>query len=609
MPSWVRLVLSTIACLLNLIAIEDGSVYAHPNHNLDYEVHESTVYEKDDVDHQRRRMYTRDPVRKVSAQPKHSATSYDLPTLIKCPVEIEQAYRAPPKLPKGSMGKEWCEMKKRTAGIILGKSWGTLTRQEQKIWDTSKCNEWIKLSKIQTCNQRFGWEFFKRWRAVNTKIIEPASTRAKNDSNVACIEELKTSTLCRMENVEIDYSRMKTGLSMRNFKPGFVQTFGKMVYKNFQEKKNFPPFEILGKLHRSGERAIHDTKEHMCDIIESRPTFIMSNDDIYNIGHYFNDIMAVWASSVLAGVDTRHSVLINIDGVRAKGPGGGIPHKLMNNSNPDEHGPYRAYYDSWFQEQLRGIELQKKKICYRELYFQSLPGIAWFWGDWGQETQCSKQAASPLYQSFSLFLRRRWIEEFGQNSLPSPSIKADIVHIVIELRSINKNKKILKESTSRHIKNHIELKNALEKLPNVRITVQDFALLPFPEQVALSHSAGVFVSMHGAGTTHIFHMAVGKPNCCGLVELFPDTSIEFHAAHGYSNLARHLGLHHTRYISPEGSTTKDGTDVEIDAVVDRVRRIADRVRSKPSCLHDVRDTRNPNEANALNTEEEWLQWN
>ena len=53
---------------------------------------------------------------------------------------------------------------------------------------------------------------------------------------------------------------------------------------------------------------------------------------------------------------------------------------------------------------------------------------------------------------------------------------------------------------------------------------------------------------------------------------FPDISIEFHAAHGYSNLARHLGLHHTRYISPEGSTTKDGTDVEIDAVVDRVRR-------------------------------------
>jgi hypothetical protein len=67
--------------------------------------------------------------------------------------------------------------------------------------------------------------------------------------------------------------------------------------------------------------------------------------------------------------------------------------------------------------------------------------------------------------------------------------------------------------------------------------------------VALSHSAGVVVSMHGAGTTHIFHAALGQPNCCALVELFPDTSIELHAAQGYGNLARMLGFHHWRHVA------------------------------------------------------------
>jgi hypothetical protein len=68
-------------------------------------------------------------------------------------------------------------------------------------------------------------------------------------------------------------------------------------------------------------------------------------------------------------------------------------------------------------------------------------------------------------------------------------------------------------------------------------------------QVALSHSAGVFISMHGAGTTHIFHAALGQPNCCALVELFPDTTVELHAAQGYGNLARMLGFHHWRNVA------------------------------------------------------------
>ena len=64
----------------------------------------------------------------------------------------------------------------------------------------------------------------------------------------------------------------------------------------------------------------------------------------------------------------------------------------------------------------------------------------------------------------------------------------------------------------------------------VTITAQDFAVLSFQEQVRLSHSASVLLSMHGAGTTHIFHMALGQVSCCALVEMFPDSTIEFQSA-------------------------------------------------------------------------------
>ena len=55
--------------------------------------------------------------------------------------------------------------------------------------------------------------------------------------------------------------------------------------------------------------------------------------------------------------------------------------------------------------------------------------------------------------------------------------------------------------------------------------------------------------MHGAGTTHIFHSAIGQPNCCALIELFPDPTIELHTAQGYGNLARQLGFYHYRNVA------------------------------------------------------------
>jgi hypothetical protein len=159
------------------------------------------------------------------------------------------------------------------------------------------------------------------------------------------------------------------------------------------------------------------------------------------------------------------------------------------------------------------------------------------------------QASSPLYQTFNLFLRKKWLEKYGQDSLfnndelnnnnnnknnnnykinnninvnnndnnnNNNNINENInnknntkpIHIVIEVRKINK-KKLNNHSSARHIINLKNLIKTLKTIENVKVTAQDFAVLSFENQVKLSFNAQIFLSMHGAGTTHIFHMNIG----------------------------------------------------------------------------------------------------
>lgn len=490
---------------------------------------------------------------------------------------------------EASTSLEWCRAKHKMYSVKLGRSWGSLPKQMQKAWEKYNCNEIIALGSIQSCDQRWGWKSFDLWRNNSKEVVTP---NKPTDSRVKCIENIKTNTYCHNHRVVIDFSKMSHQDKTRKFGTGFYTTYGRRAPRT----GNKP--ELMGKLNVDASRVespegvgVDDPSLHYnesrCDIVENRPTFITSNDDIFNLGHYINDVVSVWSMVVLANQDSKKSLLINIDGVRKGGPAGGNPHRLMRANNPDLLGPYIGYYNSWFNEVKKGVDYKGRKVCFEDLYIQPFPGVAWFWNDWGLENGCSMTASSPLYQSFNHHFKHRWLAANGPQSLPEPD--TDKVHIVIEVREIDMKKKN-NHSSARHIRNLQELIAALSQIAGVRVTAQNFAKLSFEKQVSLSHSAGIFMSMHGAGTTHIFHAALGSPNCCGLIELFPDTSIEFHAAYGYGNLARMHGLHHTRIVAEDDSTTAAGTLVNIPKIVESVREMVVKVRKEPTCLHDVKDT-------------------
>eukprot|EP01041_Mallomonas_annulata_P006895 gene6895-13990_t len=515
---------------------------------------------------------------------KHSTHIHQLQT---CAASVAVGYNTPSSASDAN-DADWCKQTKQEYGVQIGRSWGRLSGIQRESWETRRCNEIISSGGILACNDRWGWGMFDAWiRTAKPSII--------GQSTMSCAENRLTSTYCKLTNVVIDYSKASIHDKTRSFSPGFLTTYG--VRTGHTSPAPGHKHVALSQTERV---------DMQCDETEDRPVFFISHDDIFNIGHHINDVVAVWTMVVLSGRNFSDSLLVNMDGLREGGPAGGPSHRLMLANDPDAWGPYIGYYNSWFGNQKRergspgspergqglkrAVEYKQKRVCYSEAYFQPYPGIGWFWNNWGHVDECSVQASSPLYQSFNVFMRQRWEEFYGPGSLPLPPI--DHVKIVIEARSINR-AKTNNHSTARYIRNLSALLAALKTIPGVVVIIQDFAKLEFKDQVALAHSTGVLLSMHGAGTTHLFHMAVGTPNCCALVELQPEKSIGFQSAVGFGNLARMHGLHYSRYDATDGRTTNEGTNVDVDKIRELVVKAVDAVRNKPTCVFAVKDTSRP----------------
>jgi hypothetical protein len=334
-----------------------------------------------------------------------------------CPASYAERYKSSSSSSSSAQDLKWCQDTRDTYNVVIGLSWGGLLGPKRKEWDTRGCNDLLKLGKLQTCDERYGWKFCTDW-------MKNLQTIVSGTSEVKCATNLKATVYCRSKDVVIDFSKAKPSGLSRSFSRGFLQTYGTRT----KGKGGLP--EVPGLQH------IDDANADMhCDEVEERPTFVLSNDDIGNLGHYINDVMMIWNMVVLANCNFHDSVLLNIDGIRAGGPAGGAAHRLMDPSDPDKHGPYADYFRSWFQELRRGVDYDKRRVCFKEIYFQPLPGVPWFWNDWGIVNQCSMESSSPLYQSFNLMLRHKWLSLHGPQSLPMPD--QDRVHIVIEVRKIN----------------------------------------------------------------------------------------------------------------------------------------------------------------------------
>ena len=100
------------------------------------------------------------------------------------------------------------------------------------------------------------------------------------------------------------------------------------------------------------------------------------------------------------------------------------------------------------------------------------------------------------------------------------------------------------------------------------------------------NSTDLLVAMHGAGVSHLAHLPLGDPNCCGVIEIFPAS--EWTPARGYGNMARRLGFHHDRLdFKSTDMSCKKPSDVPTSKLKEIVAKMMVKLHSSPSCILPV----------------------
>jgi len=132
---------------------------------------------------------------------------------------------------------------------------------------------------------------------------------------------------------------------------------------------------------------------------------------------------------------------------------------------------------------------------------------------------------------------------------------------------------------ARYFSNLQEVLSTLYSIPHTQVITADFDNISVVDQVALSSSVDLLIGFHGAGITHMFHMDPLREKCCGVLELFPQSSgchrhnrfvCVYHKRVGHGNMARHLGFRYSAYKAPNGSYSENGTKVETEKLKETV---------------------------------------
>lgn len=131
-------------------------------------------------------------VQKESEKGQKQAVSILNKSLL-CPADMVARYDQVPNGQQGARSDlEWCRRMVSQHRVSIGRSWGTLGRQEKLLWDQKKCNELVSLGKVQTCDERWGFKWFQNWASKKYESFY-------GGSNVTCIADLKTTTYCQVK--------------------------------------------------------------------------------------------------------------------------------------------------------------------------------------------------------------------------------------------------------------------------------------------------------------------------------------------------------------------------------------------------------------------------
>jgi len=466
----------------------------------------------------------------------------------------------------GQADVEWCKwaISSTGGGVIVGKSWGNLKREDQLKFDVLNCNA-VNAGKNPSCDDSWGDIHISNWRK---NALPQYNCDADKPSKIHCSANENADKYCILENMQFDFSKMRKyergdGQSpSKHFDAGFLSTECSASPK---APDGFPFSHLYTP----------QVSKKQCDYVHNGTLLVFSHDDLRNVGHTLNDIMNVWVMMWMDGLarDSHSLNLLNIDSF-----------KLGHNWD-DQPNAFFLPYKRNMHSILKGIDFNRDTLCVQRLILQPLPPKFFVWESWVKDQPCSFIGPSTLFQRWNFHVRHSY-----KLLLPQAQMLANKrFQVLLIVRNVKTNLWGASQ-TSRNFLNvdaiQASLNTTMRQLesvtgPNVLI-VKDLSTLEMYEQVKLISESSILVGMHGAGMASSMHMSIGTKHCCGALEIYPFG--EHTPIRGHGNMARKMGIHYDRVDIRAEDSRSEGAVVPVQELSKTLINMVQGLQAKPTCV-------------------------
>jgi hypothetical protein len=481
--------------------------------------------------------------------------------------------------------QDWCTWALSPTGgkVQVGITWGTLenNREYRDKYEDFNCNAYAK-GLNPSCDDDWGDSHLLRWTKNEVDSVKCGTDRK---SKFVCYESDDKAKFCYIENVMVDFSKMKDQPrgADQTMSRGFDKGFLSIDCSNDDNKGEYFTWNRMLSTNKANIKSSSLSKP--CDYLLNGTTIVYSHDDIRNVGHTINDIMNVWMMMWLSGI-SRYSEsmsLLNIDSFN----------NGHNFHDDPKFSPFYLTYQKTFSHMLAGAAFKGKTVCLQRAIFQPHDRKAFVWDSWFKDSSCSLLGPSPLFQRWNLAVRSQYgllkTEELDEN------VSKEIRILIINRKAYTN--RWGNERTSRNFINIDEIVNKLQE--NVKFPAEIYTKYPlltikvlavsleqysFEEQITLISTATMLIGTHGAGLALGMHMSIGHLFCCGVLEIFPTG--EFKPIRGHGNMFRRMGIKYHRLDISAADSHSDGVVVRSDNIVSLVNMQLSNMVTDPSCIRD-----------------------
>jgi len=390
-----------------------------------------------------------------------------------------------------------------------------------------------------------------------------------NDSSLECVDHIR---MCRARNIRIDFSDLNSGKSTDRyrediFKPGQVAGKCKVdraLLKSQGDHKS-PLQSWYSELqYFNGDLAKNPLDDaEKCDVIVNEPTFLIKLDAGVNMYHHFCDFINLY---VTQHANNSFSQNVNI--------------VLWDTSG---HEYWSFFSDMWKvftnKKPIHLKTYEKKRVCFRDAVFSFLARMRF--GLYYNMPLIYGCHGTALFKAFSEHVLHRF--KLEQRGPLKDKLRVTLLARGTQYRNILNQEQLVKE-----------LKRKLASDIEFKLVTYDINT-PFIEQLNQTHNSDIFMSMHGAGLTHLLFL----PDWAAVFEIYNCEDKDC-----YNDLARLRGVKYFTWeneskVTPQdegkhpqlGTPHKKFTNYTFDKqeFVRMVKKMIKYVRAHPAYIKALKD--------------------